>query len=118
MSSVGRWEICNLPTNPQNPDFCGSVGTPIGITTTCCADLARGVFQRAARDLTGRCLGGESEKPDNVRAEALAWVREAGEGFRFWSAAAGVDWRLVREQLLARVGDCPPRRPACDKLEL
>lgn len=90
----------------QSPcnDFSGDDPIP---DPAACRDLARAVFQRAMRDVKGRCLKGEAEKPGAVQDEALAWVLEAGEGFKFWAAVAGVDWRLVREQLLAGVGDRP-----------
>lgn len=74
-----------------------------------CRDLARAVFQRAVKDLVGQPLNSLTDNPEAIRDEALTWVREADAGFKFWCAVVGVDWRLVRERLLARAAP----RPAC-----
>lgn len=65
--------------------------------------LALGVFRQALLDLTARTSGVNPKLRRRRRRRATAareWISEAGPGFRFWSTAAGLDWRATRAGIL------------------
>jgi hypothetical protein len=76
------------------------------IDPTILRSLATKVIERAAQDARGK-TGLGTKKPRQKRAaqrDARQWIEQAGDGLRFWAAAIGADWRLLRHRLLALDG--------------
>ena len=63
--------------------------------------LAAAVFKRAAADLEGgHGISSSKRQEMNAGYDALEWVQEAGESFKFWGDVARRDWRDARRAML------------------